>query len=394
MTPIARKRDPNAGSRRQRPAPSVSATPPRDGRRLAAYEPALRVALRHGYYGHADDGDPFRVLVARGTAADLRAHGILVRTSRDEIVVVRDSARRVHRQQPGARPDWIALMVYGADDAFAAVSDVDMPAGGARDCLYVTNAGDGAAAPGVPASALRSERLAFLPATMTQALGPGQRLDVLSLAGDTMLDLDVPANGAAAAGYDVRYDAAARRAVLDLRGLPAGRYVVRVDGAPVATGLRLAADLVPAAFLELLLPPNGECGDYALAFQARSTFWKYTVVPRPGSGPLDSLAIGPAANGGAPRDQAAPAFLGPFDETLGNGASVQQFLSAAPIPLASRSAVRLRLTGRRKERMTRESVLVEYLPVPAKHQLALLTDRDLERLGTAERLCSEVFVYV
>ena len=217
---------------------------------------------------------------------------------------------------------------------------------------------------------------------------------MLSQAGDTMLDLDVPANGAGADGDDVRYDAAAQRALLDLRGLPAGRHVVRVDGVPVATGLRLAADLLPAAFLELRLPANGECADYALAFEARSTFWKYTVVPRPGSGPLDSLAIGPAVNGGGPRDATAPAFLGPFDETLGNGARVQQFLSAAPVALASRSSVRLRLTGRRKERMTRESVLVEYLPVPSKHQLALLNDRDIERLGTAERLCSEVFVYV
>ncbi len=356
-------------------------------------EPAIRLALRHDYYAHADDGEPFRVVPARDTVASLRDHGILVRTSREDVVVLRDTARRMHLQRPDAHADWIAFLVYGADAAFASVSDVDMPVGRARDCLYFTNLASGTlAVSGVALqAALLTERLPILARPMLVPVAPGQRVDVLSHGGDTMMALTAP--GMSGERSPIRYDAAAGRAQIDLLGLPAGRYVVRVDAAPVTAGLVLNADAVPAAFLELVLPRTGDCADYTVAFKARSTYWKYTVVPRPGSGALDSLAIAPAANGSAPRD-VPPAFLGPFEETLGNGASVHQFLSAAPIALASRSGVRLRLTGRRKERMTRESVLVEYLPVPAKHQLALLTDRDLERLGTEERLCSEVFVYV
>jgi hypothetical protein len=130
-------------------------------------------------------------------------------------------------------------------------------------------------------------------------------------------------------------------------------------------------------------------------FRARRTYWKYHVVARSGGGPLDGLAIAAAA--GAAPGTTAPAFLGPFAERLANGVDAQHFLSAQPIPLVSRSPVRLRLSGRRQQRMTRDSVLVDCLPVPGKHQLGLLTDRDLERLelpGLADRLCSEMFVYV
>jgi hypothetical protein len=61
--------------------------------------------------------------------------------------------------------------------------------------------------------------------------------------------------------------------------------------------------------------------------------------------------------------------------------------------------VRLRLSGRRKDRMTRDGVLVDCLPVPARDQLAMLTERDVDRLGGGEDLrkepfCSEMFVYV
>ena len=135
--------------------------------------------------------------------------------------------------------------------------------------------------------------------------------------------------------------------------------------------------------------------EYEVVFGARRTFWKYNIVSRPGSGPLDSLSIAAAPNGNSdPNALAGPLFLGPFDERLPNGVDAQQFLSARPIPLASRSGVRLRLSGRRKERMTREAVLVECLPVPADDQLALLTDKDVARLGAADGLCSEIFVYV
>jgi hypothetical protein len=121
---------------------------------------------------------------------------------------------------------------------------------------------------------------------------------------------------------------------------------------------------------------------YDVLFAARRTFWRYHIVPRAGSGLLDNLTIDPVA------------FLGPFPETLANGEQASRFLSKAPLPLARRSGVRWSLQGRRRDRMTRDAMLLERLPVPAVDQLGLLTAGEREALGTSERVCSEIFVYV
>jgi hypothetical protein len=44
--------------------------------------------------------------------------------------------------------------------------------------------------------------------------------------------------------------------------------------------------------------------------------------------------------------------------------------------------------------MTRDATLVDRLPVPAVDQLGLLTDDERDALGTADGVCSEMFVYV
>jgi hypothetical protein len=136
-----------------------------------------------------------------------------------------------------------------------------------------------------------------------------------------------------------------------------------------------------------LMPPangshEGLSVAYEVVFAARRTFWRYHIVSQAGSGALDNLSIDPAM------------FLGPFHETLVTGEQAHRFLSKVPIGLASHSSVRWSLHGRRRERMTRDTMLVERLPVPAVDQLGLLTAGEREALGVAEGVCSEMYVYV
>jgi hypothetical protein len=250
--------------------------------------------------------------------------------------------------------------------------------------------------------ALQGELLPVLPSSVEAALAPGETLVLAHFGGVPIDQLQAPASGPSTDTRDsiIRYDPETGRALVDLSSLPAGRYVLRIGDRTMHDGLLLDGPRAPVALIELHArrPPGPSGPDaalrYGIAFEARRTHWKYTIVPRTGSGPLDGLAIGPATNGVSPAAGSVPAFQGPFEVTLPNGVRAHQFLSAAPIALSSRSPLRLRLTGRRKERMTREGVLVEMLPVPGAHQLALLTGGDAERLGTGERFCSEVFVYV
>ena len=386
----------------------------REGNRIVAYDAIVRFSIRHEYYG-ADNSVPFVTVVpTSATQESLHRLGFLFRSEPNGCVILGNTARRP-KDSTGVDV-WLTFLVNVIDKHFGVVSDIHMNVHGRTHCAYVTNHADPEEAR--PAAAVRAvlafQALRILPRSLVEPIQPGETFAIHDRAG-RVLSLEWPANAVAPIASDgvLHCDPVARRLNVDLSTLPERRYSFRSNGRIVREGLRLAGARVPAAFVELHLPEaagnseNAGASDaamptgveYEVMFGARRTIWKYSIVPRSGSGPLDNLIIDTAVNGSTSSDVATTRFLGPFEEALPNGARVYQFLSNAPIALRRRSPVRLRLSGRRKDRMTRDGVLVECLPVPGRDQLAMLTERDVDRLGGGEDLrnepfCSEMFVYV
>ncbi|MGE3178658.1 MAG: hypothetical protein AB7O32_14415 [Vicinamibacterales bacterium] len=397
MRPKTREGGIGAATRPSPNPPAPAPLPPRRERFLT-YGPILTVRLRHDFYGAG--GERWcEVTPAAESLAALADHGLLLRRDGDEVIVLAESSR----MKPWASLDggrWLALRLDAIDPHFTAVSEGDLGTGRPVACRYFSGPEAGDAPSGAaPAALLTARVLPCLPASVDVDRMPGDPLDIVDRAGRVVRHLpaapeiaaDAPAGGKATRRIQ---QTAPARVRVDVADLPPGYYAFRVAGRTVVEGLVLQGPRVPAAFLDLHLPADGLPVQVDVAFKARRIHWRYSVVPRTGSGALDGLSIAPALNGAALRGEATPAFIGPFDVTLPNGAAAQQFVSAEPIALARRSRIRLRLNGRRKERMTRDSVLVDALPVPAHDHLARLTDEERERLGTTEPFCSEMFVYV
>ena len=388
---LSRTADPD-----RRPAPH---------RRMVAYDPIVRLTVRHEYEGLDSPASGIGLTPSPRTRQDLDDRGWLFRTEPEGGVVLGEQFR--DRVRPAADDDaWLTFRIDGSAEYFALVSDVDLDAG--TGCLYLSPAPVPADAEAIPASAAVRcpQRVPLLPAVFDASIERGQTLDIRHQT-QRVMSVEWPATSPAPMASDasIEIDTRSGRARFDLSALPDGRYRIERDGRPLREGLRLTGPRLPAALAEVPMPdarataaaPStaaGACAHYDLTFAARRTIWKYSIVPRSGSGPLENLSIELATNGATGPGASALRFIGPFEDALPNGVRAYQFLSAGPIALRRRSPVRLRLTGRRKERMTRDAVLVEYLPVPAGHQLALLTDRDVERLGVDAPFCSEMFVYV
>lgn len=192
---------------------------------------------------------------------------------------------------------------------------------------------------------------------------------------------------------------------LDFTTLPPDKYVIEILGTPARRYpiLYTVGEPVPLCFIDLLFAnPTGSAAGvypvehlhpehktairprrYLLRFQARSTFWRYYIVPQPQRQELDGLAI--ETTGGVPPIP----FAGPTRVALVNGAPAYRFVSEERLRLQQQSDYRFRLKGRVRRAPAAEDVLVERLSVAASKQV-------LPEGGPEEpdRNYSDIYVYV
>jgi hypothetical protein len=317
----------------ERPAVEVPST-----RRLFDYQRLFRVSVRHAYYG-VRTAAWCDTVPARPTTARMQALGMVFLADRDGFSVAYDTAQRWNaRSRFVQQGEPLSFELFSTSGLFASITDMDLDTSPYSTPFRFVNRlrANEVSAPlanGGPAVSLRAEShpAAATPGRLAQPSAEFRRIPV------AIIDIFL---GDGESGI----------------GCPMPPDTGRGPGSPVS---------------------------YDVLFAARRTFWRYHIVPQAGSGSLDNLTIDSSM------------FLGPFEETLANGERAYRFLSKAPIALASQSDARWGLHGRRRDRMTRDAVLVERLPAPAADQLALLTDDERESLGVADDgVCSEMFVYV
>ena len=190
---------------------------------------------------------------------------------------------------------------------------------------------------------------------------------------------------------------------LDLSALPRERYTVRKvgDGATLEelTVVQDAAHPRALGLVDLFLTDPGDPGpgvfpirldggagmeivpvDYQIRFAARSTFWRYLVVPYEQPGSFADLRVESAASPKA-------AFEDPEPVELDNGASAYRFKSSRPIPLQHRSDYHLQLRGR-YDPTAHDRVLVRRLPAASTEWVIPAGASDPEHSD------SDIYVYV
>ena len=316
-------------------------------RRVFDYQRLFQVVIRHEYYGrrHAG-GELFQAAPTRSTAARIQALGMLFRPERDGFSVLYDTAQAWNARARGlGEAEPLSFEIVCTSPHFVSITEINLDTSPRATPFHVSNR---------------------LPDDAASTAANGGRNDARTEPGSSVpLQAELrPAPSSAARMIQVSST---------FRPIPIATIDIFLGGADS----RGRCPMPPADG-----PHEALSVAYEVVFAARTTFWRYHIVPQAGSGPLDNLAIDPAM------------FLGPFHETLVNGDQGHRFLSKVPIALASHSSVRWSLHGRRRERMTRDAMLVERLPVPAVDQLGLLTADEREVLGAAEGVCSEMYVYV
>jgi hypothetical protein len=196
---------------------------------------------------------------------------------------------------------------------------------------------------------------------------------------------------------------------LDFKTLPEDKYVIKVETDPGVTPvpprpmLYTMAEPIPLCFIDLLFSKPTAASDgiypvdlfaaegaakitpvrYVLRFAARSTFWRYYIVPQPQREQLDGLAI--ESLGDAPE----AFFSGPDKVRLVTGAPAYRFVSDEPLLLQQQSSYRLRLRGWPRRAPGADDVLVRRLPVAAAKQVL----PEGGRAGPEENY-SDIYVYV
>lgn len=122
---------------------------------------------------------------------------------------------------------------------------------------------------------------------------------------------------------------------------------------------------------------------YLLRFKARSTFWRYYIVPQSPEKTLDDLVIETMG------EMPPVSFAGPIKVWLVNGAPAYCFISDERLLLQQQSAYRFRLKGLVRLQPAVDDVLVGRLPVAGTTQV-------LPEGGTEDpdKNYSDIYVYV
>ncbi|QHT66030.1 hypothetical protein GXP67_04750 [Rhodocytophaga rosea] len=181
----------------------------------------------------------------------------------------------------------------------------------------------------------------------------------------------------------------------DLNGLPEGKYKVIVGKKEletfVHTGIR--PDLKAIGLVEIFL--TGALKDeliqiikerdtpgtraYKIAFQARSTYWKYLIVPKYSNG-LQHASI-------ATNDKNI-AFKGPEKITLANGDSAFMFQSEEVLPLSESAPYLFQLKKNKNADENNGRIIINRLPHPS---LGLVKPQSR---SDDSKVFSEILVYI
>lgn len=186
------------------------------------------------------------------------------------------------------------------------------------------------------------------------------------------------------------------------------KYVIcatNVDGAPLWQWpiVYTTAEPNPLCFIDLLFSQPTAMADgvypvqhlypddktkiatvrYVLRFDARSTYWRYYIVPQPPEKTLDDLVIETMG------DVPPVSFTGPINVRLINGAPAYCFRSDKPLLLQQQSTHRFRLKGLVRFQSAVDDVLVARMPVAGATQVLPEGGAD-----DPNKIYSDIYVYV
>jgi hypothetical protein len=196
---------------------------------------------------------------------------------------------------------------------------------------------------------------------------------------------------------------------LDFRTLPEDKYVVdyetvsRVPPMLSRPILYTVAELNPLCFIDLLFskPTEGVEGiypidlfapepadsiepvRYALRFKARSTYWRYYIVPEPQREALEGLAIETMG------ERLPVPFSGPVQVRIANGERAYRFVSDVRLLLQQRSSYRFQLNGWVQRGLPTGDPLIASMPVAGNKQVLPEGGKDNPELNY-----SDIYVYV
>ena len=400
--------------------------------RAAYYETLMQVNFRHPYYNRNDDACPD--LAARPTAAAqqaMSALGLLFRDDGTSFSVLYNRTRSdalaswLARQGRGGQ-FWTRLtfVLTSRSPYFINVTDLPIDLDPLRENLYLANqAAHDDPEVGVllnPGRIVSAEQLIPVTGSQYQARVSAdvRGIAVRAISGEVVLcePRCVPKNQSAPpavclgwlAGLPATTPDRCRDTIyLNFGMLPEDKYTIDTiadSGDVIRQEVRLyTADApTPLGLIDLLFsepfagaggiyPVSDPAGDdvtisgvdYVLNFGARSTFWRYHIVPPAPDTAYDDLAIECLA------PDPALSFAGPVPVILANGAPAYLFVSEQPLLLQQQSIYRFRLKGRLRHRRLEEDTLVDRLPVAAPQQILPQTDD-----AGAARNYSDIYVYV
>jgi hypothetical protein len=396
------------------------------GESRARYARLMQVDIRHEYYGTGDSLGPcpdFTAFPTPPTQHLMASLGLLFLVEPTGFSVVYDvrnaeglcSYLRAHGVPPGggaAAQYWTRLsFVLSLDNPYF-VNFTDMPIGTNpnEENFYFTNQ-----------QAHRSE--------LEVVLNKGERVDaraLLPVAGpevkvptppnvERVVVRDIAGFPVIEAPRCVELPESPPREVcnpfvfLDFRTLPEDKYVIEYEAAsavpppPPWPILYTAAGPNPLGFIDLLFsrPTGGADGiypidldapepaesiqpaRYTLRFKARSTYWRYYIVPEPQREGLEDLTIETLS------EWSQVPFSGPVEVLIANGQRAYRFVSDERLLLQQRSSYRFRLNGWVLGGLPTGDPLIARMPVAGNQQVLPEGGKDNPELNY-----SDIYVYV
>lgn len=196
---------------------------------------------------------------------------------------------------------------------------------------------------------------------------------------------------------------------LDFRMLPEDKYVIEYEtlSAPPPRPpwpiLYTAGEPNPLCFIDLLFskPTAGAEGiypvdldapepadsiepvRYTLDFKARSTYWRYYIVPEPQREELEGLAIETLG------ELSQVPFSGPIPVKIANGERAYRFVSDERLLLQQRSSYRFQLNGWVQRGLPTGDPLIASMPVAGNKRVLPEGGKDNPELNY-----SDIYVYV
>lgn len=400
--------------------------------RAAYYETLMQVSFRHPYYNRDDDACPdLAALPTAATQQAMSALGLLFRDDGTSFSVLYNRARSaalaswLARQGSGGE-FWTRLtfVLTSRSPYFINVTDLPIDLDPLQENLYLSNqsAHDDPEV-GIllnPGRIVSAGQLLLVTGSQYQARVSAsvRGIAVRAISGEVVLcePRCVPENQSAPPALCLGWlaglppttpDRCRDTIYLNFATLPEDKYTIDTiaDGGEVIrqeVRLYTADAPTPLGLIDLLFSkPFADAGgiypvsdpagdvvtisgvDYVLNFGARSTFWRYYIVPPSPDTTYDDLAIECLA------PDPALSFAGPVPVILATGAPAYLFVSEQPLLLQQQSIYRFRLKGRPRHRRYEEDTLVDRLPVAAPQQVLPQTDE-----AGATRNYSDIYVYL